>query len=72
MGEHKHTPGPWEVVYHSRPTVEAVSKSRGMRASGDKYPLICTMPDNYSDTQANASLIAAAPALLEALEAVQT
>lgn len=69
--EKKWTPGPWEVVRHvTRPAVEAINKKRGMRAAGDKYPLVCTMPDNYSTTESNAHLIAAAPELYEALEAL--
>lgn len=67
--EKRWTEGPWEVTRHAaRPAIEAVNKKRGMRAAGDKYPLVCAMPDNYATTEANAHLIAAAPCLYEALE----
>lgn len=63
----KYTKGPWEVVYHGSRPVEAVYKKRGMRATGDHYPMICQMPDNYSPSIGNANLIAHAPDLYEIL-----
>lgn len=60
MTEAKHTPGPWYVV---------VGKSRMVCApqTTNKPIAVCNF-DNGQAEKANASLIAAAPDLLEALE----
>lgn len=54
----KHTPGPWAVV------------SDHDWHSGQQYGVKDVVPLNHTITEANANLIAAAPDLLEALEAV--
>ncbi|MNO35951.1 hypothetical protein D3C76_260090 [compost metagenome] len=52
----KHTPGPWKVLReHDWHT-------------GTKFGIVGVVPSNHTITEANASLIAAAPDLLEALE----
>lgn len=73
MVEMKDTSG-WEVrgiaAGDGQLRVEAINKTRGMRPAGDRYPLIATMPKNYAHDLDNAHMIAAAPALLAALEAM--
>ena len=56
----EHTPGPWRVKYHE-------SSPDQIAAVVSDHDLICAMP---IDRNANARLIAAAPELLAALEAV--
>lgn len=64
----KHTPGPWNVF----PT--GIEGKHGPTVSIDKNPLkIIARPDWHGDHQeylANATLIAAAPDLLEALQSL--
>ena len=55
----KHTPGPWEAV------------SDHDWHSGWKFGVAGVVPVNHTITEANARLIAAAPDLLEALEAIE-
>lgn len=63
-----HTPGPWRV----KGIRSVVADKTHICANGETMSLpnavVCTV-DNH-DREANARLIAAAPALLEALEAV--
>lgn len=66
--EAKHTPGPWRI---GRPSV-----MNGVQIFRDydfpaRVETICTMPDKGKGRTANARLIAAAPDLLAALEAVR-
>lgn len=78
MSEQKHTPGPWEVDDHAgrleivgRPTW----KCRRFGVDGEwRVATIDDLSEDQdgaeSETQANASLIAAAPELLDALKAM--
>jgi hypothetical protein len=69
--EVKPTNGPWEIICHgSRPSIETVNKKRGMRATGDKYPLICYLPDGSAPSLGNAKLIAMAPDMLSILKGI--
>lgn len=76
MSKTKHTPGPWIGAGPSfgdplpRYTTEIVTE---WEDEDDQRPMICTLPFRHYDheNEANARLIAAAPELLEALEALQ-
>ena len=68
----KHTPGPWEANgYHIRQRVTGTRSIAEVAYTGPhhtpphEYPKSCRLVD-----EANARLIAAAPDLLEALEAI--
>jgi hypothetical protein len=68
----KHTPGPWEANgYHIRQRVTGTRSISEVAYTGPhhtaphEYPKSCRLVD-----EANARLIAAAPDLLEALEAI--
>ena len=75
MSETKHTPGPWIGAGPSfgdplpRYTTEIVTD---WEDEDDQRPVICTLPFRHYDheNEANARLIAAAPELLEAAEAI--
>lgn len=60
----KHTPGPWEVVRSWRGELEPFD------AKNDHHLLSSESPLPLEEREANAHLIAAAPELLEALEAL--
>ena len=68
MNTSKHTPGPWAcnvwMVGNNVPTGEITISG----PEGDEH--ICTM-DGNEDNLANGNLIAAAPAMYEALKAIQ-
>ena len=73
----KHTPGPWELVVENDPRGQPSPMYRGLIAfvesSPDRRLAIVDPIGNtvsHEDWLANARLIAAAPALLEALEAM--
>ena len=75
MRETKHTPGPWRISGESATTVQAdyraINSEGGVliaRALG--YPNSGYFPSD-DEAAANARLIAAAPELLEALEALR-
>lgn len=61
----KHTPGPWSVAPGKNDMEPVIIQGD----PGDPW-FIATLHDMEKQTQANARLIAAAPDLLEALEAV--
>lgn len=66
----KHTPGPWRVIERPESTIwiQGPPDENGYRE-------VCTLPDymllKRETTKANASLIASAPELLEALKIAQ-
>ena len=65
----KHTPGPWIAArydgYGPRTTIRQGCERTGMRIAST---FETTSPQNIERNEANARLIAAAPAMLEALE----
>lgn len=65
----KHTPGPWIAArydgYGPRTTIRQGCEHTGMRIAST---FETTSPRNIERNEANARLIAAAPAMLEALE----
>ena len=66
-----HTPGPWEVaenLFGSTASYE-VYANVGTKSGKGGYARICQITPR--DQKSNASLIAAAPEMLEALEAVE-
>lgn len=69
----KHTPGPWsEIPQHAAGPMIAKVIETGKQMEPTRLRLIAHMlqrGDSLIEDQANAKLIAAAPALLEALEA---
>lgn len=74
MSKQQHTPGPWHVVLSDNATPHILHE-HGCDSSdcGDLSSRVCVMPAEIVadyNSLANASLIAAAPELLEALEAV--
>jgi len=71
----KHTPGPWEIDYDSRPA--SVCTIYGTPPQGEENQQFCYIrgPIGYWDADeqenmANAMLIAAAPDLLEAMKSI--
>ncbi len=67
MTEAKHTPGPWEV----RSDADGVPCEVWAPDDQDGGTLIAVLPWSHTDTPGNAHAIAAAPALLAALESAQ-
>lgn len=60
----KHTEGPWQVLLNAR------DRDSARIFAGSKYlGIVGNSDDTYEQTYSNAYLIAAAPELLEALEA---
>ncbi len=59
-----HTPGPWEC-----PNIEESYNSRQFWVCDEEGGLIAVAESGWSEAEANARLIAAAPDLLAALEA---
>jgi hypothetical protein len=70
----KHTPGPWESTWGWRDDAHGPKKGLHVWSGrSDGEPPIAEIPDNHrldGAQEANARLIAAAPALLAALEAI--
>ena len=66
MSSSKHTPGPWDYVAYANRDSDAPVEYR-VRAKGLRWVALTASGD--SEDEANARLIAAAPELLEALEA---
>lgn len=67
MEEMKHTPGPWRIGTAPPNGEQAIGTIRGMMVA-----VATTGVGMEEETLANASLIAAAPELLEALQDVTT
>jgi hypothetical protein len=70
MSNAKHTPGPWSVGWNIEANLYQIDAPDG--DSGDTAPIADVWAHNAleSECKANAALIAAAPDLLEALNAV--
>jgi len=69
MKEAKHTPGPWLYREDKGGGYEVFPYNGGPPEIGE-WAEICTISEYNKDPEADARLIAAAPDLLEALEAV--
>ena len=71
----KHTPGPWGILSAAvGPACMAFSigqlnEEKGLDGVSDEYA-VCVVPLIHDESRPNAALIAAAPDLLEALEAL--
>lgn len=70
----KHTPGPWSAELMKIGTIKR-GTSAYVLLDGDEYNIAMisswkSQPDTAAEAEANARLIAAAPELLEALEAL--
>ena len=69
----KHTKGPWEVVRTDAGIIVRTESKKKTRAGASRYAAIGGFdrsdPEQLTEALANANLIAAAPELLEALEA---
>lgn len=64
----KHTPGPWEIERYSDGLIQIVGNARIV---SDDEEIVTTVVEAVArGDEANARLIAAAPELLEALQAV--
>jgi hypothetical protein len=85
MPEHKHTPGPWEIVgSHVYTNLGAKNRAGSQAADTDGWnvatiaPWACTNADGededmaVTESMANACLVAAAPDLLEALSSAES
>ena len=70
----KHTKGPWEVVQTDAGIIVRTESVKKTRAGASRYAAIGGFdrsdPEQLAEALANARLIAAAPELLEALEAL--
>ena len=70
----KHTKGPWEVVRTDAGIIVRTESEKKTRAGASRYAAIGGFdrsdPEQLAEALANARLIAAAPELLEALEAL--
>ena len=70
----KHTKGPWEVVRTDAGIIVRTESKKKTRAGASRYAAIGGFdrsdPEQLAEALANANLIAAAPKLLEALEAM--
>jgi hypothetical protein len=65
-----HTPGPWRLSKHRRFDVYADTAEGGLRFVGTTYGNGDMPPHIAKEDEANAKLIAAAPALLASLKAM--
>ena len=69
----KHTPGPWRLwADEDRPDVNQRVGDYGIGSPNPDGTRIATVHEYEDDTEANARLMAAAPALLSALEDAAT
>lgn len=70
----EHTNGPWEVVRTDAGIIVRTESAKKTRAGASRYAAIGGFdrsdPEQLAEALANAHLIAAAPKLLEALEAM--
>jgi hypothetical protein len=70
----QHTKGPWEVVRTDAGIIVRTESAKKTRAGASRYAAIGGFdrsdPEQLAEALANARLIAAAPKLLEALEAM--
>ena len=70
----EHTKGPWEVVRTDAGIIVRTESAKKTRAGASRYAAIGGFdrsdPEQLAEALANARLIAAAPELLEALEAL--
>ena len=64
---HKHTPGPWQAYHECDGSIEVYAKHNGVITS--VADVRRNVNDPHLDEEANGRLIAAAPDLLEALQA---
>ena len=73
MSEAKHTPGPW-LIAESVASRHAITNMRRIRSKNEglEHGAVCDVYgiQDGSEASANASLIAAAPDLLEALQGI--
>lgn len=58
---------PW--VFDGRRSIRSVHKRTGMRPAGDPFPKVATLASDYTPSMVDGYTLAAAPALLAALEA---
>lgn len=74
MSEPTHTPGPWEVIQHGQKIVVRTESPSKTRFGASRYAAVGGFersdPKQLAEALANARLIAAAPELLEALQAI--
>lgn len=66
----KHTPGPWEVIKSGRAPTDKMFIRRTWTGGQYVAEIKPSVNDDPEEMSANARLIAAAPALLAALEAI--
>lgn len=69
MSEQSFTPGPWFI--HPRTTMTVMTEDGRVVATTGGYSATTDMERVHNENEANARLIAAAPAPLEALKAVR-
>lgn len=50
--------------------VKSIHPRTGMRPAGDPFPLVCRLPNTYTTQLVDGHLLAAAPEMFDALEAV--
>ena len=68
--EAKHTPGPWQL-HREKETFQGAPRDAEIRGAGGRYVVVRLGKINHDQQDANARLIAAAPDLLAACEALE-